>query len=147
MLREIGQGISGLAEIAYYLPKQTVRTIAALPDPYRQAIIQRIQRITKEFLMSKGYFFNEPQLFKMPEKFIQPGPPLTESPTARSSSLGDDDDPYVMPYPGGRLEVGPHGHLYETMGAFQEDTLKKALPYIVAGIVGIIGYNMFFRKK
>lgn len=42
--------------------------------------------------------------------------------------------PYVMPYPGGRLKIGAHGRVYETMGAFGGSTGSKLL--IAAAVIG-----------
>lgn len=57
----------------------------------------------------------------------------------RASTLGNEA-PYVLPYPGGRLEVGPHGRLYESMGAYS--TTSK---FLIAAAV--IGGALWFMKK
>jgi len=122
-------GIDGAVSIAYHLPGQVVRT---LREP-------QVIDFIKERISMSGYYGGNPQLFKMPAAFRKQAGPL-QDPTPMSG-------PYVMPDPGGRLEVGPHGKLYETMGAFEQDSLKKVLPFIAIGIAGIVAYNMFFRKR
>lgn len=90
-----------------------------------------------------NYYFGNPQLFKMPRHFREPGPPLTPSPIARGAhSLGSD---YIME-PGARLEVGPHGKLYESMGQVKESTLTKAIPYVAGGVILLVAYNMFLKS-
>lgn len=135
MLKELAQGINGITSIAYHLPGQAVRTWMAIPDQDRQAIINKLGLGDD---MSQGYFFGNPQLFKMPAAFREMSPALTTSSVPLSADY--------MLAPGARLEIGPHGKPYETLGEVKEDTLTKALPFIVGGIVLVIGYNMFFRK-
>ena len=100
MIRELAQGFDGLVTIAGALPGQAFRTLDA---------IRHIPMGDDN--MSQNYYFGNPQIFKMPRKFRQPGPPLT---------------------PG--------------LGAYKEDSLTKALPYIAVGVAGIVAYNVFTTK-
>ena len=118
MIRELTQGIDGIVTIAYYLSGQAVRTVAMLPEPDKKALIAAIKSKLPlgDDMNRDGYYFGNPQLFKMPKQFREPGPALTPSVIARgSSSLG-------------------------------EDSLDKALPIIALGIAAIVGYNIFVKK-
>ena len=70
--------------------------------------------------MRDNYYFGNPQIFKMPKKFRTPGPPLTPSVVAPPS---------------------------EALGAFQEGSVARALPYIAVGIAALVGYNILFKGK
>ena len=126
MIREIGQGIDGIVTIARYLPGQVVRTVAMLPESDKRALIAAIKSKLPlgDDMNDDGYYFGNPQLFKMPRHFREPGPPLTPSPIAR-----------------GKHSLGAHG-----VGAFKEGTIARALPFIALGIAAIIGYNIFVKK-
>lgn len=66
-------------------------------------------------------------------------------------ALGAED--YILPYPGGRLEVGPGGKLYETLGAdTAASTLVKTLEnplYRAVSAAGVIAgaYHGYKRNK
>lgn len=116
MIRELAQGIDGLVTIAVALPGQAVRTVAYLPSEERNKLIKAVQgKLPLGNDMHDNYYFENPQLFKMPKSFREPGPALTPSPVAR----------------------GLH-----TLGAYKEGPLTKALPYIAVGIAGLVAYNI-----
>lgn len=52
-------------------------------------------------------------------------------------SLGADD---VLPYPGGRLEVGPHGSMYETLGDLDVKNIA------IVGAAAAAAWLLFLRK-
>ena len=54
-------------------------------------------------------------------------------------------DPYILPYPGGRLEVGPGGKLYETMGDSNPEGITKTL--IMIGVLGAAYFIFTLGKK
>ena len=53
--------------------------------------------------------------------------------------------PYVMPYPGGRLEVGPKGHLFETLGAAGSGGIARTLVFV--GGVAILAFMLLKKKR
>ena len=55
-----------------------------------------------------------------------------------------------MVAPGARLKVGPHGGLYESVGAGFMDTVESYVrkEYLIAGAVGLAAvWLLFLRKK
>lgn len=73
MIRELAQGIDGLFTIATVLPLQAVRTFAAISPEDRKALLARLPMGDD---MTGNYYFGNPQLFKMPKAFREPGPSL-----------------------------------------------------------------------
>ena len=114
-LDPIAQGADGIVTLALNVPRQAYRTFSIITPEDRISIIKKLGLGND----METYFFDNPQLFKMPKPFTVPGPALTDSPIARGAS---------------------------SIGAFEEGTLTKAVPWIAMGIAGIIAYNMFFRK-
>jgi hypothetical protein len=54
--------------------------------------------------------------------------------------------PYVLPDPGGRLEVGPHGKLYETLGQTVSKPISPLLVFGLGVVAGVVGYKMMRRR-
>jgi len=85
VIKGLAEGIDGLVTIAVNAPGQIVRTIAQLP-------------VGDD--MNQGYFFDSPQLFKMPKKFVEPSPRLTASPVG-----SDDMATKALPYVAGGIAL------------------------------------------
>lgn len=77
----------------------------------------------------------------VPDYLAKPtGRELLDRPDAALDGLGAD--PYVLPDPGGRLEIGPGGP-YETLGGFLEDHKGK----LMLGAAALAAWLMFRKKR
>ena len=123
MIRELAQGVDGLVTIAIHAPGQAVRTIAALPPTEREALTQLVkQRLgLGDDTMSKSYYYNVPQLYKLP-------PVFTKSP-----GMGDEfDDPVDYDF------------TVEEVGPVNPPSKKSSNLYILLGALAV-GY-LFLKK-
>lgn len=71
MIDELAQGIHGLVTIGTTLPRQVWRTAIMLPSAERAALLRRVG--LGGSMVGESYFFETPQLYRMPAQFPRSG--------------------------------------------------------------------------